>query len=359
MNHLRESKFLKFICVLMAFSIFTMSCDPYGDNLVNKSIDRQADEFMNTYSNFMSEEECANFKESVDAVKGFVWAQRANGNNPSKGQIAGFIYDRAVRTGEIEKPSSLDRKKFVQFANDNTWSGDQTAIINKLLEENYFSSDVGNFLFEFKGNFERVNSYEEAYAVINDARLSRTFQSLTSQEQQVIAEALDGAEKTVCYEETSDRRENQKVWCEECSWTLHWVELVISIIVTVVAWIFAVVTLGLSTLLTSVVLVTVWTATWTLVCILVWCGDTQPCPDGQTAVCEGSFTFDSSIPACTNSSFPSNAFQFGDCIMSPRPTGGPCPPGSMPLGTNCLWECLSETPVQNGDGDWQIGFTCM
>src|SRR5690606_18143136 len=183
--------------------------------------------------------------------------------------------------------------------------------------------------------------------------------ALSTQELSVFQEALDGAEMSVCYEELSENEAQSREWCEQCSWQMHWVALVISIVVTVVVFLIAVITLGVSTLVSSVVLVTVWAAVWTLVCILVLCDeDAHPCAQGQNPVCEGSFTFDENIPACTNCSFPTNAFEFGNCIFSPLLPGGGCPTGSTQLGLNCLWGCLDETPYLNS-GCWQIGFTCQ
>lgn len=340
----------------MAIAIFTTSCSDY---IANEQLDSQSDKVLAQYSGFMSAEECATFKTTIDAVKSYVWQQRNSGVSPTRADIARFVYDYQVNKGIIAQPNVTEKENFANFVQNNSWTGDQEAIINKLIEENYFNTNVGNVLKEFKANFENVTSYSQAYTVIENMKTSTSLNTLSLQEKNAVLNALDGAEKSVCYQETSQNDVQTRGWCEECSWTLHWVALVISIVVTVVAWILAVVTLGLSTLVTSVVLFTVWTATWVLVCIWVLCDEQEPCPDGQNPVCEGSFTFDSSIPACTRARFVSNDFLFGDCIWSPVPATGICPTGSSRIGSNCLWECpTSGTAVLNQDGNWQIPFTC-
>lgn len=172
---------------------------------------------------------------------------------------------------------------------------------------------------------------------------------------------MDGAEKSVCYEELSESDVSGRWWCEECSYTLHWEYVIISFVIMAVAWLLAVVTFGISVLVASVVLVAVWVSTWVLTCIWVWCEDQGLCPDGQDPVCEGSFTFDESIPACTSDRFPEGAFEFMGCIYSDLPANGNCPPGTIPSGQICQWECFNsgDTPVVNADGNWQLPFTCQ
>lgn len=101
-----------------------------------------------------------------------------------------------------------------------------------------------------------------------------------------------------------------------------------------------------------------WSATWIYLCVWIECEE-QLCPEGQSPVCEGSFVFDASIPACTRGSYAANDFTFEGCVYSPLlPTGG-CPPGSIKRGTKCEWECFDkETPVKNSSGNWQMPFTC-
>lgn len=356
MNKFRKSSIARLMSFLMAIAIFTTSCSDY---IANEQLDSQSDKVLAQYSGFMSAEECATFKTTIDAVKSYVWQQRKNGVSPTRADIARFVYDYQVNKGIIAQPNVTEKENFANFVQNNSWTGDQEAIINKLIEENYFNTNVGNVLKEFKANFENVTSYSQAYTVIENMKTSTSLNTLSLQEKNAVLNALDGAEKSVCYQETSQNDVQTRGWCEECSWTLHWVALVISIVVTVVAWILAVVTLGLSTLVTSVVLFTVWTATWVLVCIWVWCDEQEPCPDGQSPVCEGSFAFDASIPACTRAPFAEGDFQFNGCIFSPVLSTGGCPPGSIKQGQSCLWECSdNDIPVRNSDGNWQLPFSC-
>ena len=69
-------------------------------------------------------------------------------------------------------------------------------------------------------------------------------------------------------------------------------------------------------------------------------------------------SFDESVRACTSSRFPSNAFEFGDCIYAPN-NGSICPTGTTPAGVNCIWECFTVTPAQNSNDDWQIPYICQ
>jgi len=337
-----------------------ISCDPNGDLLTSHQIDKQAENILRDYGGLMSPDECADFKNTIDKIKGYVWQQRRSGIKPTRTNIANFIYDLSAEDGTIKNPDKSERQIFADFVQNNTWSGDQTAVINTLAENKYFSSDMAEVLHGFKAEFENVRNYSDAYTLISEWRGSKALSTLSKGEHTAFQQALDGAERSVCYEELSESDVSSRWWCEECSYTLHWGFVIISLVVTAVAWILAVVTFGLSTLVTSVVLVAVWTATWVLTCIWVWCEDQTLCPDGQQPVCEGSFTFDESIPACTHAPFAEGDFQFGDCIMSPVPASGNCPPVSTRIGSNCLWECFTgDTPVINADGNWLLPFTCQ
>jgi len=344
----------------MVIMMTAISCDPNGDLLTGHQIDKQAENILRDYGGLMSPDECADFKNTIDKIKGYVWQQRRSGIKPTRTDIANFIYDLSAEDGTIKNPDKSERQVFADFVQNNTWSGDQTAVINTLAENKYFSSDMAEVLHTFKAEFENVRNYSDAHTLISEWRGAKALSTLSKNEQSAFQQALDGAERAVCYEEVSENDVSGRWWCEECSYTLHWGFVIISLVVTAVAWILAVVTFGLSTLVTSVVLVAVWTATWVLTCIWVWCEDQTLCPDGQEPVCEGSFTFDESIPACTSPRFAEDDFQFGDCIMSPVPTSGNCPPGSTRIGANCLWECFTgDTPVVNGDGNWLLPFTCQ
>ncbi len=356
MNRFRRSSIAKLMSFLMAIAIFATSCSDY---ITNEQIDSQSDKMLAQYSGFISAEECATFKTTIDAIKSYVWQQRNNGVSPTRADIAMFVYDYQATNGIIASPNQTEKKKFADFVQSNSWSGDQNSIINKLIEENYFNTNVGNVLKVFKANFENVTSYSQAYTVIDNMKTNAALNSLSQQEKNALFNALDGAEKSVCYQETSQNDLQIRGLCEECSWTLHWVALVISIVVTVVAWILAVVTFGLSTLVTSVVLFTVWAATWVLVCIWVLCDKQELCLDGQFPQCEGSFTFNPNIPACTHPPFAIGDFDFNGCIFSPLLSTGGCPLGSIKQGQNCLWECSdNDIPVRNLDGNWQLPFSC-
>lgn len=348
---------MKSICLLITISLLVVSCDPGRDNNVFNEIDKQADEFLENYSGLMTEQECEDFKESIGDIKGYIWQQRSNGINPSRGDIANYIYDM-----ETTSPSPTDKQAFASLVENNMWSGDQTAIINKLAEESYYSTNMRSILHQFNNYFDDVDTYQEAYYAIDSMRNYSSLSTLGSTENGVFQKAMNFAELAVCNQEGQEteltsNEITSRSWCEECTWTLHWVFFIISIVVTVVSWLLAVITLGISTLVTSTVLLAVWTATWVLTCILVWC-DQELCPQGQEAFCEGSFSFDVNIPACVRDRFANNDFQFSDCILSPKPLSGICPSGSTSFGLNCLWECLTQTPVINQNNDWQIAFTC-
>jgi len=344
----------------MIITMTAISCDPNGDLLVSHQIDTQAENILKDYGAFMSPDECANFKNSIDKIKAYVWQQRRSGIKPTRTDIANFIYDMSVEDGTIKNPDNSERQIFADFVQDNTWNGDQTAIINKFAEDEYFSSDMADVLHSFKSEFENVRNYSDAYTLISGWRSTKALSNLSDREQSAFQESLNAAEKSVCYQEMSEGSVDSRFWCEECNWTLHWEFFIISIVITVVAWVLLTIfTGGLYTLLISVILFTVWTATWLLTCLWVWCEDQELCPDGQEPVCEGSFTFDESLSACTHPPFAEDDFNFGNCIMSPVPVSDNCPPGSTRQGLNCLWECFDESPVKNTDGNWQLPFTCQ
>jgi hypothetical protein len=357
MERLRQSKLMRAICFFMAISIFLVSCDPHGDLVANKTIDKQTANILDEYKGRMTQTELEQFKKSATEVKAYMLKQRSLGKTLSRKDVANFIYQMNVDNGTITAPDDAQREKFAKFVEVTTWGGDQKGVINKLVEEKYFSSDMGKILQESKLKLDKASSPDQANAVLDDIRNMPALQNLESREKVAIQKALDGAE-SIAYYENNNTELQTRGWCEECSWKLHWVELVVSILVTVGAWILAVATFGLSTFWTSTILFTVWTATWTLVCIFVWCAPQEFCPSGQNPVCEGSFDFDASIPACVNSSFPSDAFEFGNCIYVPKT--GTCPSGSLPSGTLCQLECFSQQPVKNmATGNWQLQFTCQ
>lgn len=356
-SFIRNSSFMKAFSFLMAISIFTISCDPNGDLLVQQQIDDQAEKILNDYSGFMSESECAQFKNSIEAVKTFVWQQRTNGVSPTREDLANFVYNLSVQNGTLTASTQSQKEAFVNLITDNHWGGEYSSIIPKLVEEQYFSQDMADALSNFKANLDGVQDYNQAYQVIETMRTSSVLQNLSTNEQAVFQEALNAAEKTVCYEETTQNDVQTRGWCEECSWTMHWEALVISIIVTVAAFLVSWLSFGLASGWAATITITVWAAVWTYVCIEVWCDEEEPCPDGQMAECEGSFTFDPDIPACTSDRFPSNAMTFNGCIFIPIPANG-CPPGSSPGTQFCELECFSVEPVKNSDGNWQLPFTC-
>ena len=281
MKNLRNSTFSRLMSLLLALSIFASSC---SDTITNHQIDAQSEQILSQYSGFMSAQDCANFKTSVDAVKSYVWQQRNNGINPTRADIAAFVYDLNVQNGTIGQANPTDRAKFSDFVDKHPLSGgNQTGVIEKMVEENYVSSNVGNILKDFKTNFENVTSFSQAYTVIENTKVSPSLINLTQQEKNAVNTALDGAEKAVCYQELSQNDTETRGLCELCYWSIDWVYVVISAVVTVVFWILAVVTFGLSIPLTSVILVTVWSLTWIYLCVWIECEE-EPCPEGQTPV---------------------------------------------------------------------------
>ncbi len=355
MNKFRKSSIARLMSFLMAIAIFTTSCSDY---IANEQLDSQSDKVLAQYSGFMSAEECATFKTTIDAVKSYVWQQRKNGLNPSRSDIAAFVYELNVQNGTITQANQADKAKFVDFVkNHPIGSGNQEGIINAMVDENFISTNVGNILKEFKTNFENVTTFPQAYSVIENMKTSPMLANLTPIEKDAVKTALDGAEKAVCYQELSQNDVETRGLCELCYWQINWVAVVISMVVTVVSWILAIVTFGLSTLVTSVVLVTVWSLTWVYLCVWIDCEE-DPCPEGQTPSCEGSFTYDASIPACTRGRYASDDYIFLGCIYSPLLPSGGCPPGSIKRGTKCEWECFDQDPVMNSSGNWQIPFTC-
>lgn len=348
---------MRAICFFMAISIFLVSCDPHGDIVANKVIDKQTDKILDEYKGRMTQLELEEFKKSAAAVKAYMLKQRNLGNTLSRKDVANFVYQMNVDNGTITAPDEAQREKFAKFVEVTTWGGDQKGVINKLVEEKYFSADMGKVYQDAKIKLDKVSSPDQANAVLDDIRNMPALQNLSGKEKVAIQKALDGAESVVYYEKNNTELQTRE-WCEECSWKLHWVALVISILVTLGAWLLAVITWGLSTLWTSVILVTVWAATWTLVCIYVYCAPQGVCPSGQSPNCEGSFSYDSNVGACV-ADFPSDAVQFGNCMYIPRPASGACPPDATPSGTYCQLECLSQTPVKNSNGQWQIPFTCQ
>lgn len=226
MKRFRKSYTIRFLTMLMAFSIFFSSC---SDLITNQQIDKQAENALSQYSGFMSAQDCVNFKTMVDAVKSYVWQQRSNGINPSRADIAAYVYDLNVLNGTIKQSSQMDKANFADFIDKHPiGSGNQEGIINAMIDENYVSTNVGNFLKEFKTNFESVTSFSQAYSVIENMKTSSTLGSLTQQEKNAMQTALDGAEKAVCYQELSQNDTESRGLCELCYWSIDWVAVVVS-----------------------------------------------------------------------------------------------------------------------------------
>lgn len=357
MNFLRNSIFLKAFCLVMASLILFISCDP-NTHLLNEKIDKQAEDIIEEYSSNMTAQDCQNFKNSIDQLKAYIWLSRKNGINPSREDLAKYVYDMGVTNGAYAY-NAPRRQAFADFAKNNTWSGDQSEIIIKLNSEQLLSSGNASLLQDFRVDMENVSTYSQAFSVIDDMRLEVNNSSLTTAEKDAFQFALDGAERTVCHEDLLENEISTAVWCEECSWHLHWQALVISVVVTIIVWVLAVATLGLSLIVTSVVLFFVWIATWSLICITVWCDDNEGlCESGQP-ICEGSLIFDENIPACTGT-FPVGAIEWGNCIQVRKPSSGICPPGTIfDQGAYCILECFTVQPAMNDQGNWQLPFTCQ
>lgn len=189
---------------------------------------------------------------------------------------------------------------------------------------------------------------------------------LNSKEIGILDTAMDTAEKGVCYEMESKGKLDFRDLCEECIWELNWVKAVIAAVITVVVWIFSVITLGLGTLIASVISITVWTAVWVLHCYWVECEEAGPCEDGQEPFCELGFVLNLDEGVCELDDIYQNPTVNSDnCIKVDKLPNGDCPGESMsiPRLSQCILFCFgNELPDgfgQTQDGDYIYPYECQ
>lgn len=349
------------MCFTLSLLILTISCDPNGDLINSQSIDDQTEKLIATYSESKSPEEVAQLRTLVDETKAYIWYWRGRNINPTSNDISSFMLDLAIEKGMMEPISDTDKNHIIQALRNVEYVGDPSDHISVLESLGNISNKLADILREFENNISQVSSSEEALALINSTRSTITSLNISQEEKQAFLISLNNAETSI---ETNlyTGEKGMRGLCEECIWQLDWIQVVISIVVTTVAFILTVITFGLASILWSIISFTVFVGVWVLYCVWVPCPDQEPCPPGQSPFCQGSFTFDPETNQCINRDLPSDATVRDGCIVTPRPPSGLCPPGTTGQGLNCVWECFFPLPEGLGmdeEGNIRFNFECQ
>lgn len=341
--------------------------------MVNNQIDQQSEKILDQYSSIMSEDDCQNFKETIDAIKAHVWQVRQTGSSPSQRDLANFVYDYQVANGTIE-PNETERAKFAQMASTNSLMGDPDQIISNLHETESITPQMAGVLKSFASEFSGVTSYEEGLAMINNYRNADYSNTLNANEQSAFESAMNLAEKGVCYEIDTygsyemkrDLDADSRGLCEECVWEINWVKYIIAVVITVIVWIFAIITLGFGSLVATVISIAVFAAIWVLHCYWVECESSGPCPEGQEPYCEPGFVLNLADGVCELDPVYQNPTVNSDnCIKVDKLPNGDCPgtsisvPGLAQCILHCFGSSLPDGFGQDSNGKYQYPYICQ
>lgn len=368
----------------MILSIFIVSCDAEGHLSSSIAIDSQVQEIADFYAEQGLEISCVDIKSYLTQAREKVRSDYSQGVKTSREQLVNYLLEKAVEKGDMQ-PSEVSDSNIDELAvkleklRYYTSANSIEPMLKYLVDENDIDESDLDFLLSLERQVESNGQTPEAAIDVLNQKIEEVFtiSSISSEHQEALSGAMHITKAILCDGETQAMNfaspitlsqgesslEEVNFRCEiiECLTTYEWTLAIVYVVVTVLVIILAIFTFGLSLLLTSVIAVAVWTLSTVVTCWVIDC-DEPICPDGQSPFCEGSFEFNEEDRVCVNESFPSDAFLFDGCILSPRPSTGICPPGSEGQGSNCRWECFFPIPQnlgQNEDGFFQFDYSCQ
>jgi hypothetical protein len=366
---IKNSALLKYLCFYLILSFVAISCDSKGTLLTSAKIDKEVEMQMNNFGSEVSKEDCEKVKDMLSALKSYVLLKHADGNYVSNGELMDYSLSYGQQKGYITDLSDEAKNALVKIAQDERYiSGNNShkQLLSVYEDMGRFSHECSEILRTFESSMESAKTEADAYKVIQNTEDVVLASSLNEHEKSSLDKAFYSARQVLCSNPASDPTFSQAAadrgWVVECITTAVWTFHVISVVLFVAAFFLSLITFGLAAWIAVAIAVTVYTLSWVVYCTLVWHDENVPlCPDGQKPTCRGSFIFDEVGRRCINKNIPSDAFVFGDCISTLRPTNGICPSGSSPHGANCDWECFFPTVIGLGkgtDGFWQYNFEC-
>lgn len=333
MIRLRNSRFMRAICFLMAISIFTISCDPNGDLLTDSKIAHQAELLA---SEMQGEYTCQEIEDYLRKAVNYVKLNHFNGIVTSEGALLNFLIEDAKSENKINN-ADLEAINLIDLSDRMTSLHYRTSTesISDLLLSLKSDGDISNEEFDIILSLEnhlKSNSRDDAITVIdNKINYVDENSNLSADNRARLVRSMELAKLMLCdsdidYKVSSfDKSDNLKKSCEhEICFEEHRWELAVSYVVVTVLTILGWFTFGLTSLVAVLIAVTSWVLVTVVICFIIDCD--PDCPEGTEPTCAEGWNMENGF--CCH---PTANIIEGTGIFAAK-TGNDCPPGSIDLG---------------------------
>lgn len=356
---IRNSGFLRVICLFMTISILAISCDPNGDLVNNYRMDKEIEKQLAVMSSQYSTEECNQARKVLQRGKRYVQSRSKLGL-VSRADVLGHLIDEGIRNGEIKNVSQKERDKVVEtFSNDafalNSNSLDP--VYGHLKNDGRITEYEQDYLVTLEDRVERASSTQEAISIFNKVRSEmKNNQKMTESFKQALNLGFDQAELAICAAAAEgDLRMSEDGTSSRCEiWTCvteyTWQIQVIMVVIAIVAIVLAIFTFGFSLLLVTVTFAA-WVLVPVVVCAFLPCPE-EDCPNGEALTCQNNFVLNAD-----NLCFAEGFKVVGDALYSDPTSGTNCPPGAIYTGslTGCFHGLMTDGifgDLQEGEDYW-------
>lgn len=384
MRNFRNSRFGKVTIWVMFLCITLSSCDPKR-HLVNEMLmQKQAEKVAEFYALSGVDMDCEKVQFYLSRAKNYVLSNNSQGHLTTREELISFLSQQAVSYGDLSASevtaNNLSQvNTLAEYSRFVTNGSSIEPMVKALVDQSTLTQSDGSFLMGLQTKLSTdSNNDPSATLEILDDKLTELSAnaSISESHKQAISQSINVTKSLLCGSGSANllsgdnssgtnysEGQTASSRCEiiECMTTYEWVLAIVYVVVTVILFILAIFTFGLSLLFTTIIAVAVWTLATVVTCWIINCDDPL-CPEGKTPKCQGNFILDEAGRRCINPNLPSNAFIFQGCVLSPRPSNGICPSGSTGQGQNCLWECFFPEPANFGvgsDGKIQFDYTCQ
>lgn len=366
----------------MLLSITFVSCDPNGHIVAEVSMQKHAEEISEFYASAGVNLDCTQIKQYLTKARSYVIANNTQGQPTSPTELITYLAQEAVNVGDMTASEIAPEKlnevtSLAEYLRFVTNGSTIEPMVDALVGQSTLTAVDKDFIMGLEDELV-LNSNDSPAGTVQvvNQKLGELAANATisANHKDAFTTSLNIAKSMFCDDGSSsslvagnsgqtnidDQAVSSRCEIIECLTTYEWVLAFIYVVVTIVVFLLAIFTFGLSLLFTTIIAVAVWTLVTVVFCYSIPCPGEPLCPEGQTATCQGTFVLDEEGRRCINPNLPDDAFILFGCVVTTRPASGICPPGTMPQGTNCAWDCFFPDPglVVGSDGQIQFAYTC-